>query len=84
MQEHIPDTQAGDPIECQRSGKEIAVDKDCPLGIEFPFDEELFEKPRKLRAHLNRAEKRRHNQQWTRPGGCTTTTQFKKEQKEDP
>ena len=84
MQEDNPDTQGGDPIEGQGLGEEIAVDKDCLLGIEFPFDEELVEKPRKLRAHLTRAEKRRHNQQWTRPGGSTTTTQLKKEQEEDP
>ena len=45
---------------------------------------ELFEKPRKLRAHLTRAENRRHNQQWTRLGGSTTTTQLKEEQEEDP
>ena len=57
MQEDIPDTQVGDPIEGQRSEEEISVDKECPLRIEFPFDEELFEKPEKLRAHLTRAEK---------------------------
>ena len=79
MQEDIPDTQGGDPIEGQGSGEEISVDKDCPLGIEFPFDEELFEKPRKLRAHLTRAEKRRHNQQWTRSDGSTATAQLKTE-----
>ena len=60
------------------------MDKDCPLGIEFPFDEELFERPGKLRAHLTRAEKRKHNQQWTRLGGSTTTIHLKKEQEEDP
>ena len=43
--------------------KEELEDKDCPLGIEFLFNEELFEKPEKLRVHLIRAEKRRHNQQ---------------------
>ena len=84
MQEDIPDTQGEDPIEGQGSGKEISVNKDCLLGIEFPFDEELFGKPRKLRAHLTRAEKRRHNQQWTRLDGSTATAQLKKEQEEDP
>ena len=64
MQEDIPDAQGGDPIEGQASGEEITRDKDGLLGIEFPFDEELFGKPGKLRAHLTRAEKRRHNQQW--------------------
>ena len=58
MQEGIPDTQGGDPIEGQGSGKEISVDKDCSLGIEFSFAEELFGNPEKLRAHLTRAEKR--------------------------
>ena len=52
MQEDNPDTRGGDPTEGQGSREEIAVDKDCLLGIEFLFDEELFEKPRKLRAHL--------------------------------
>ena len=42
MKEDIPDTQGGDPIEGQGSGEEIARDKDCLLGIKFPFDEELF------------------------------------------
>ena len=83
MQENNPDAQSEDLIEGQRSGEEIAVDKDCPLEIDFPFDEELFEKPRKLRAHLTQAEKRGYNQQWTRPGGSTTTTKLKKEQEED-
>ena len=83
MQEDIPDTQGDDSIEGQESGEEIAVNKDCPLGIEFPFDE-LFEKPRKLRAHLTQAEKRRQNQQWTRPGSSTTNTRLKKKQEEDP
>ena len=55
MQEDIPDTQGGYPTEGQGSGEEIAVHEDCPLKIEFPFDEELFEKPRKLRAHLTGA-----------------------------
>ena len=59
MQEDIPDTQGGHPIEGQGSEEEITVDKDCPLGIEVPFDKELFKKTRKLRAHLTRAEKRR-------------------------
>ena len=45
MQEDIPDTQSGDPSEGQGLGEQIAVDEDCPLGIEFLFDEELFEKP---------------------------------------
>ena len=43
--------------------KEKPEDKDFPLGIEFPFDEELFEKQGKLRVRFTRAEKRRHNQQ---------------------
>ena len=60
------------------------MNKDCPLGFEFPFDEELFGNPGKLRAYLTRAEKRTHNQQWTRPEGGTTTIHLKKEQKEDP
>ena len=83
MQEDIADTQVGDPIEGQESGEEISVDKDCPLGIEFPFHEELFGNPGKLRAHVTRAEKRRHNQQWTRLDGGTTTIHLKKEQEED-
>ena len=58
--------------------------KNFPLGIEFSFDVELFEKPEKLSAHLTRAEKTRRNQQWTRLEGGTTTTQLKKEQEEDP
>ena len=41
-------------------------DGDCLLGVEFLFDEELFEGPGRLRARLTRAEKRRDNQQWTR------------------
>ena len=48
MQEDISDMQGGDSIESQGSKKEIAVDKGCLLKIEFPFDDELFEKPRKL------------------------------------
>ena len=35
IKEVIPDTQVGESIEGQRSGKEFFVDKDCPLGIEF-------------------------------------------------
>ena len=35
IQEVIPGTQVGDSIEGQRSGEEIFVDKDCPLGTEF-------------------------------------------------
>ena len=81
MQEDVPDTQGRDPIEGQGSGEEIAVDTDCSVGIEFLFNE-LFEKPKKLRAHLTRAERRRHNQQCTRPGDGTTTIQLKKEQEE--
>ena len=57
--------------------KEKPEDKDWSLGIEFPFDEELFEKPGKPRAHLTRTEKRRHNQQWTRLDGSTVTAQLK-------
>ena len=41
------------------------MDRDCPLGIEFRVDEELFGKPGKPRARLARAKKRRHNKQWT-------------------
>ena len=84
MQEDISDTQGWDPIDGQGSGEEIAVDKDCPMVIEFLFDKELFEKSRKLTAHLTRVEKRRHYQQGTSLGGCTTTIQLKKEQEEDP
>ena len=65
IQEVIPDTQVGDSIEGQGSGDEISVNKDCPLGIEFPFDGELFGKPREPRVRLTRAEKSGHNQQWT-------------------
>ena len=83
MQEDIPDTQGGDTNEGQKLGEEITVDKDCLLGIKFSFDEELFEKPGKLRGHLTQTEKRRHNQQWTRPNGCTATAQLKKEKQED-
>ena len=79
MQEDIPDTQSGDPVEGQGSGEEIARDKDCSLGIEFPFDNELFGKPGKLRAHLTLAQKRRHTQEWTRPDGSTATAQLKTE-----
>ena len=84
MQEDIPDTQGGQLTDGLGLGEEIAVGEDCPLGIEFQFDEELFEKPGKLRAHLTRAEKLRHNQQWTRPCDRTTTTQLKNEQEKDP
>ena len=35
-----------------QAGEEIARDKDRSLGIEFPFDKELFGKPGKPRAHL--------------------------------
>ena len=49
MQEVIPGTLVGDSIEGQGSEEEISVDKDCPLGIEFPVDEELFGKPGKPR-----------------------------------
>ena len=73
MQEEIPDTQVGDSIEGQRSGEEISVDKDCPLGIEFRVDEELFGKPGKPRARLAQAKKRRHNQQWTGPDDSIAT-----------
>ena len=52
MQEDVPDAQGGDPNEGQGSGEEITRNKDCLLGIEFPFDKELFGNPRKLRAHL--------------------------------
>ena len=82
IQEVIPDTQVGDSIEGQRSGEEISVDKDCPLGIEFRVDEELFGKPGKPRARLARAKKRRHNQQWTGPEDSTFTTQLKKDQEQ--
>ena len=54
MREGIPDRQVGELIEGQGSGEEIPVDKDCLLGIEFPFDEKLFEKPS---AHLTQAHK---------------------------
>ena len=37
MQEDVPDTQVGASIEGQGSGEGISVDKDCQLGIEFPF-----------------------------------------------
>ena len=83
MQEDIPDMQGGDLIEGQESGEEISVDNDCPLGIKFLFDKELLEKAGKLRAHLTQAEKKRHNQQWTRPDGSTATAQLKKEQEEN-
>ena len=43
------------------------MDKDCPLGVEFRVDEELFGKPGKPRAHLARTKERRHIQQWTGP-----------------
>ena len=82
IQEDIPDTQVGDSTEGQGSGEEISLDKDCPLAIEFLFDEELFEKPGKPRIHLTRAEKRRHNQQWTKLDIGTTTTQLKKDQEQ--
>ena len=72
MQEDIPDTQDGDSIEGQVSGEEISVDKDCLLGIEFLVDGELFGRPGMARAHLTRAERTRHNQQWTRTDGTTT------------
>ena len=58
------------------------MDNDCPLGIEFPVDGDLFGKPGKLRACLARAKKRRHNEQWTGPDNSTTTTQFKKNQEQ--
>ena len=79
MQEDIPNTQGGDSIEGQGSREEIARDKDCSLGIEFPFDQELFGKPGKPRAHLTRAEIRKNNQQWTRLEGSTATVQLKRE-----
>ena len=79
MQKDIGNMQGGDPIEGQGSGEEIARDKDCSLGIEFPFDEELFGKPGKLRAHLTRAKKRRHSWQWPRQDGSTATAQLKTE-----
>ena len=49
IQEVIPDMQVGDSIEVQRSGDEISVD--CPQGIQFPFDRELFGKPGKTKVH---------------------------------
>ena len=52
IQEDIPDTKGGNLIEGQGSGEEIARDKDCSLGIEFPFDEELLGNQGKMRAHL--------------------------------
>ena len=79
MQEDIPGTQGGDPIEGQGSEEEIARERDCSLGIEPPFHEELLGKPGKPRAHSTRAEKRRHNQQWTRPDGSTATAQLNTE-----
>ena len=85
MQEGIPDTQVGESTEGQRSGEEISVDKDCPLEIEFPFDGELFGKPGKLRVlrvHLTRAEKRRHNQEWTRQLRSSQATEEKQRQKD--
>ena len=52
MLEVIPDTQVRDSSEGQGSGEEISVDKDCPLGIEFLFNRELFGKPGEPRVHL--------------------------------
>ena len=46
MQEVITDMQGGDPIEGLWSGEEITVNENCQVRIEFPFDKELFEKPR--------------------------------------
>ena len=43
------------------------------------FDEELFGKSGKPRTHLTWAEKRRQNQQWTRPDSSTATAQLKTE-----
>ena len=80
IQEVIPDTQVGDSIEGQRSGEEISVD--CPLGIEFPFDGELFRKPGEPKVHLTRAEKRKHNQQWTEQLRSSQTTKENQRQKE--
>ena len=40
-------------------------DKNRLLGIEFPFDGELFGKPGKPKVRLTQAGKRRHNQRWT-------------------
>ena len=82
MQEDVQDTQVGDSIEGQESGEEISVDKDCLLGIEFPFNGELFGNPGKLRAHLTRAEEGRHNQQWTRLNGGMTTVQLQKDKEQ--
>ena len=82
IQEVIPDTKVGDSFEGQRSGEEISVDKDCPLGIEFLFDGQLFGKLGKPRARLAQARKWRHNQPWTGPDDSTATTQFKKDQEQ--
>ena len=82
IQEDIPDTQVEDSIEGQRSGEEISVDKNCLLGIEFLFDRELFGKPGKPKVRLTRAEKRRHNKQWTEQLRSSQETGEKQRQKD--
>ena len=78
MQEVIPDTQVGDSIKGKGSGEDIFVDKDRPLGIDFPIDGELFGELGELRVHLTRAEKRRQpavdKAAEVKPGGQRTTT----------
>ena len=58
------------------------MDRDCPLGIDFRVDEELFGKPGKPRARSAREEKRRHNQQWTEQLKSSQKTEENQRQKD--
>ena len=62
--------------------EEKPKDNDCPLGVEFLFDEEPFEGPGRQRVHFTRAEKRRHHQQWTRQLRSSQVTEEKQRQKD--
>ncbi len=54
------------------------------LGEEFPFEEHLFDEPRRTKLHMSRSETREHNLKWAEGLNTFNSTQLKTEQEKDP